>query len=589
MTPATQSTSALLCLVLTGQSFSCPFWQLLLGAGAGGAGGGGVRGGGALGGRRRCSDRCTPEGRGKHQGHLGPTGGEKHSTWRGEHPPIGSRRAALRGASIVGGRISLARLTWHGAALKGPSVQTVEVRNLIHVLPAFRTWVRWPFRRGTGRTSGRTSGMGRNEPRARAQRTRGTSAASHERSEPRAERATSGASHKRSELLTERAMHGKLWSSATKHTGNFGQDTSAIGHQAHGKFRPRHIRHRSPSTRETSAKTHRPSVAATKHTGNFGQDTSAIGHQAHAKLRSSATKHMGNFGQDTSAIGHQAHGKLRPRHIRHRSPSTRETSAKAHRPSVTKHTGSFGQATSAIGHQAHGKLRPRHIGHRPPSTRETSAIGHQAHEKLRPRHIGHRSYTGHRSPSTRETLAKAHRPLVTKHTANFGQDTSAIGHQAHGKLRPSATKHTGNFGQGTSAIGHQAHGKLWPSATKHTGNFRKEGPQRRHIGHRSPSTRERGVNPSTWETSAIGHQAHEKLRPRHIGHRSYISHLSPSTREASAKTHPPSVTKHTRNFGQDTSAIGHQAHGKLRPRHIGHRSPSTWETSAKAHRPSVTK
>ena len=67
-----------------------------------------------------------------------------------------------------------------------------------------------------------------------------------------------------------------------------------------------------------------------------------------------------------------------------------------------------------------------------------------------------------------------------------------------------------------------------------------------------------------------------------------MAHLglrSPHTRETSPKTHQPLVTTHTGNFGQDTSAIGHQAHGKLRPRHIGHRPPSTWETSARTTQP----
>jgi len=219
-------------------------------------------------------------------------------------------------------------------------------------------------------------------------------------------------------------------------------------------------RHRSPSTRKTSAKTHPPSV--TTHTGNFLK-----GAKAH-RPSVAATKHAVNFGQCTSAIGHQAHGKLRPRHVGRMAnthtrnfgqdtsaigPSTRETSAKTHpakaqRPSVTTHMGNFGRGTSAIGHQAHGKLRPMHIGHR--------------------------------SPSTWETSAKTHRPSVIKHTGNFGQDTSAI------------CQHTGNFGQ---------------------------------------------------DTSAIGHHTHKKLRPRHIGHR------SKHTRETSAKAHRPLVTKHMGNFG----------------------------------------
>ena len=171
-----------------------------------------------------------------------------------------------------------------------------------------------------------------------------------------------------SEVCRDRGVTETEGVMVTKHTGNFGQDTSAIGHQAHGKL-------------PEGAKTHRPS--ATKHTGNFGQDTSAIGHQAHGKLRPSATKYT---------------GKLWPRHIGHRPPSTWETSAKTHRPSATKHTGNFGQDTSAIGHQAHRKFQP-------------SATKHTG--KLRPRHIGHRP------PSTRETLAKTHRPSVTKRTGNF--------------------------------------------------------------------------------------------------------------------------------------------------------------------------
>jgi len=161
--------------------------------------------------------------------------------------------------------------------------------------------------------------------------------------------------------------------------------------QAHGKLRPMHIGHWSPSTWKASANAHRPLV--TKHTGNFGQCTSAIGYQAHGKLR---PRHIGH---------RSAHGKLWPRHIGHRS--------------------------------AHGKLWPRHIGHR------------SAHGKLRPRHIGHRS------PHTRETSANVHRPSVTKHTGNFlkgpmhigygqhtgnfGRDTSAIGHQARGAPHEGST------------------------------------------------------------------------------------------------------------------------------------------------------
>jgi len=72
------------------------------------------------------------------------------------------------------------------------------------------------------------------------------------------------------------------------------------------------------------------------------------------------------------------------------------------------------------------------------------------------------------------------------------------------------------------------------------------------------------------------------------GFTTHLAHLglgSPHTRETLPKTHRPSVTTQTGNFGQGTSAIGHQAHGKLRPRHIGHRPPSRWETSARTARP----
>jgi len=127
---------------------------------------------------------------------------------------------------------------------------------------------------------------------------------------------------------------------ATTHTGNFDQGTSTIGHQAHGKVWPKHIGHWSPSTRETSAKTHRPSVST--------RETSAKAH------RPSVTTHR----------------KLRPSHIGHRSPHTQETSAKAHRLSVTKHTGNIGQDTSSIG---------QHTGN---FGQDTSATGHHAHMKL---------------------------------------------------------------------------------------------------------------------------------------------------------------------------------------------------------------
>ena len=85
----------------------------------------------------------------------------------------------------------------------------------------------------------------------------------------------------------------------------------------------------------------------------------------------------------------------------------------------------------------HTPPRPRVVGGGRGSRRtwHTSDLGHHTHGKLCPRHIGHRS------PHKRETLAKAHRPLVTKHTGSFGQDTSAIGHQADGKLRRARHDH----------------------------------------------------------------------------------------------------------------------------------------------------
>ena len=191
--------------------------------------------------------------------------------------------------------------------------------------------------------------------------------------------------------------------------------------------------------------------------GHFDQDTSAIGHQTHGTspprigrsdrhTPDSVPKHTGHFGQDTSAIGHQAH---RTPHEasdtpRTRSPHARETSAKTHRPSVTKHMGHLTKRPThlGLGHHMHGKLRPRHIGHRSPSTWDTS------------RSVRHTSDS------------------VTTCTGNFGQGTSAIGHQAHG-TRPEGATHPPPTHLG---LGHQTHGTLRP----------------RHIGHRSPST---------WDTS----------------------------------------------------------------------------------------
>jgi len=286
--------------------------------------------------------------------------------------------------------------------------------------------------------------------------------------------------------------HGKLRPMHIGHTGHFGQDTTATG-----PFRQR------PSTRETLANAHRPSVAATKHTGNFGQDTSAIGpfRQRPSTRETSANAHR------PSVAG----------------PSIWETLAKAHRPSVaaTKHTGNFGQCTSAIGRsdQAHGKLWPRHIGHRS------------------------------QRPSTRETSAKAHRPPVSKHMGNFGQCTSAIG------------QHTGNFGQDTSAIGHHTHRKLPEGAKAHRPSVNTR--ETSANAHRPSVAATKHTGNFGQDTSAIGRsdQSHWKLWPMHIGHRLQ----RPGTRETSAMTHRPSVaaTKHTGNFGQGTSAIGHQTHGTL--------------------------
>ena len=126
--------------------------------------------------------------------------------------------------------------------------------------------------------------------------------------------------------------------------GNFGQDTSAIGcsDHTHGKLRPRHIDHRSPSTWQSLAKTHRPLV--TKHTGNIGQDTSAIG------------QHTGNFGQGTSAIGHQTHGTLLEG-----APSGSEGTSATPPEAVPKHTGQFDQDTSATPPEA--VAATKHTGH----------------------------------------------------------------------------------------------------------------------------------------------------------------------------------------------------------------------------------
>ena len=270
--------------------------------------------------------------------------------------------------------------------------------------------------------------------------------------------------------------HRHISDSVTTHTGNFSQNTLAIGHQADGTPRP-HIGHRHTSD------------SVTKHTEHFGEATSAISHQAHG------TPHEGSTHRPPTHLGldHHTHGKLRPRHIGHRSPSTGHLLKKPHighrhtSDSVTKHTGQFGQDTSATSHQAHG-TPPEGATHRPP---RHLGLGHQTHGTLWPRHIGHTSWSGHqahvtlrpkhighRSPSTRDTSCRVHTSAtdtppggdsVTTHTGNFGQDTLAIGHQAHGTPRPhighrhtsdSVTKHTGHFGQDTSATSHQAHGIL---------------------------------------------------------------------------------------------------------------------------------
>ena len=116
------------------------------------------------------------------------------------------------------------------------------------------------------------------------------------------------------------------------------------GHTSATSITPR-SRHHRPSVRtwETLAKTHRPSVAATTHTGNFDQGTSTIGHQAHGKVW---PKHIGHWSPSTRETSAKTH---RP------SVSTRETSAKAHRPSVTKHTGHFlkGPLQAAKAHRPH--------------------------------------------------------------------------------------------------------------------------------------------------------------------------------------------------------------------------------------------
>ena len=202
--------------------------------------------------------------------------------------------------------------------------------------------------------------------------------------------------------------------SVTKHTGHIGQGTSAP---------------RSPSTRGTSAKAHRPPThplkgnSVTKHTGHLGQGTSATDTPPEGEL------------------GHQAHGTPRPRHI-----GTKVTKHGTPRPHIGH------RHTSGLGHQTHGTRRPRHTSATPRS-RHTSVTTHLGHDTPRPRlghdtprpHIGHRHTSATpRSPNTRDTSAT----------------TSAIGHQAHRAHRPLT-----HLLKGT---GHQAH----------------RTPRPRYIGHR---------------------------------------------------------------------------------------------------------
>jgi len=252
--------------------------------------------------------------------------------------------------------------------------------------------------------------------------------------------------------------------SVTKHTGNFGQDTSAIGHQAHKKLRPRHIGHRSPSTRETPWR---------------GQGTSAIGHQAHGKLPEGAP----SGSEGTSAIGHQAHGKLSEG-----APSGSEGIS-----AIVQHTGNFGQCTSANGHQAHGKL-PEGA---PSGSEGTSAIGQHTGNFGQGTSVGHRLHTGN---SVQGTSA------IGQHTGNFGQGTSAIGQHIGNFLKGPRhighRLHMGNFGQDTS-VGHRSHTGNFGQDTSAIGRTRETSAGAHTLVELVP----RSVRTS-WSSSYLGRCAH---------------------------------------------------------------------------------
>ena len=164
--------------------------------------------------------------------------------------------------------------------------------------------------------------------------------------------------------------------SVTKHTGHIGQGTSAP---------------RSPSTRGTSAKAHRPPThplkgnSVTKHTGHLGQGTLApkspsTGHLGHTSAtdtpRASVTKHTGHVGHDTPRP-HLGHDTPRP-HLGHDTPRSRHTSVTTHlgHTSVTTHLGHTSATDTPrphLGHQTHGTRRPRP---RPSVTKHTGHIGH---------------------------------------------------------------------------------------------------------------------------------------------------------------------------------------------------------------------
>jgi len=250
-------------------------------------------------------------------------------------------------------------------------------------------------------------------------------------------------------------------------------DPPPLGHQTHGTTKgPRHtgrsdrhtswrgLGHQPQSTLSegAAAKTHRPS--ATKHTRQPRTRSPNTWDTLTKTRRPSVTKHMEHHRRASAAATDTP---------RTRSPNTRDTSAKTHRPSVTKHTGHLTKRLThlGLGHHMHGKLRPRLIGHRSPSTWDTS------------RSVRHTSDS------------------VTTSTGNFGQDTST-GHQAHGAPHEASdTPRTRSpHARETSAKTHR------PSVTKHMGHLTK---RPTHLG--------------------LGHHMHGKLRPRHIGHR------SPSTRD----------------------------------------------------------